>query len=185
MLLVTPTYKLEELAALAGVSARTVRYYVQRGLLPAPEFRGKDTAYGREHLLRLHAVKRLQEAHLALDEIQVRLANATIRELEALASDGALPSPRGPFDPLPDSATDKKGQHPYRSSGRTEPRTESPPLTAPWAFTEGPAPTAQVYRLAPGVELWVRSGLDAASRALVREILTRYSTDNDEKDSDR
>ena len=50
-------YKLEELARAAGTSPRTVRYYVQRGLLPAPAFRGKDTAYGPEHLVRLRAIR--------------------------------------------------------------------------------------------------------------------------------
>ena len=44
-------WKLDELAERAGVSARTVRYYVQRGLVPAPEFRGPETAYGPEHVL--------------------------------------------------------------------------------------------------------------------------------------
>jgi DNA-binding transcriptional MerR regulator len=160
---VTPTYKLEELAAEAGVSPRTVRYYVQRGLLPAPEFRGKDTAYGREHLLRLLAVKQLQQAHMPLDEIQVRLASATIAELEKIARTGVDVHVRMPFDEPRDSGTGKKGM--------------------PEPLSPDPAATAHVYRLAPGVELWVRSGLDAASRALVREILNRYSTD--EKDERR
>jgi hypothetical protein len=42
-----------------------------------------------------------------------------------------------------------------------------------------------VYRLAPGVELWVRGGAPAASRALAREILDRYVTLTDDKDTDR
>lgn len=77
--------KLDELAALAGVSARTVRYYVQRGLLPAPVFRGRDTSYGREHLVRLKAIRRLQERHLPLDEIQAVLDSKSVEQLELLA----------------------------------------------------------------------------------------------------
>ncbi len=68
-----PTYKLEDLAKLAGVSPRTVRYYVQRGLLPAPTFRGKDTAYGDDHLARLQAIRKLQDQYLPLDAIQAEL----------------------------------------------------------------------------------------------------------------
>jgi len=65
----TKTFKLDELAAAAGVSGRTVRYYVQRGLLPAPQFRGRDTAYDEEHLLRLQAIRRMQL--LQIDTISV------------------------------------------------------------------------------------------------------------------
>lgn len=188
----TQTYKLEELAAAAGVSSRTVRYYVQRGLLPAPEFRGKDTAYSREHLLRLHAIKRLQEAHLPLDEIQVRLANATDVELAKIAREGATVSVRMPFDEPHDTATDKKGRHPYRSGPDDpyRPRRDDPlaprPLPMPFPMPADPSATAHVYRLAPGVELWVRSGTSAASRALAREILERYGNPNaDDKDESR
>jgi DNA-binding transcriptional MerR regulator len=67
------TYKLDELAEAAGVSPRTVRYYVQRGLLPAPPFRGRDTVYGAEHLERLQTIRRLQEQYLPLDAIQAEL----------------------------------------------------------------------------------------------------------------
>jgi Ca-activated chloride channel family protein len=80
--------KLDELATLAGTSPRTVRYYVQRGLLPAPAFRGKDTAYTREHLARLRAIRRLQDRFLPLDAIQAELAGRTLAEIEAVA-DGA------------------------------------------------------------------------------------------------
>jgi DNA-binding transcriptional MerR regulator len=180
---VTPTYKLEELAAEAGVSPRTVRYYVQRGLLPAPEFRGKDTAYGQEHLLRLLAVKQLQQAHMPLDEIQVRLGSATLAEVEKIARSGATVHVRMPFDEPRDSGSGKKGRHPYRSPAWDAPDREPHDTTAPDTLPADPAATAHVYRLAPGVELWVRSGVDAASRALVREILNRYS--NDQKDERR
>lgn len=184
----TATYKIEELAAEAGVSPRTVRYYVQRGLLPAPEFRGKDTAYGREHLLRLRAIKRLQEAHLPLDEIQSRLAGMGTLEMERIAQGhvdfgGRDAGGRGPFEEPSDSGSGKKG-HPYRApvypldpDGRRDPHFPEE------SYPRDPQATAQVYRLAPGVELWVRSGLNAASRALVREILFRYPTD--EKDESR
>ena len=80
------TYKLDELAEQAGVSPRTVRYYVQRGLLPGPTFRGKDSSYGREHLVRLRAVKRLQDQFLPLDVIQEELAKRTLEQIERLAS---------------------------------------------------------------------------------------------------
>ena len=80
------TYKLGELAQAAGTSPRTVRYYVQRGLLPPPAFRGKDSAYAREHLLRLRAIRRLQEAYLPLDAIAAELEGKTAEQIERIAA---------------------------------------------------------------------------------------------------
>ena len=95
-------YKLEDLAKLAGVSPRTVRYYVQRGLLPAPTFRGKDTAYGDDHLKRLQAIRRLQDRYLPLDAIQVELERRSAEEIlrsPALPTAPAVPAPPPPTPP--------------------------------------------------------------------------------------
>ncbi|MFN7989448.1 MAG: MerR family transcriptional regulator [Thermoanaerobaculia bacterium] len=61
---------IEELAGLGGVSRRTVRYYVQEGLLPAPRGVGRGRHYGREHLERLLAVKAMQERGESLEAIR-------------------------------------------------------------------------------------------------------------------
>ncbi|HKA88904.1 MAG TPA: helix-turn-helix domain-containing protein [Haliangiales bacterium] len=97
-----PTYKLEELARAADVSPRTVRYYVQRGLLPAPQFRGRDTAYTAEHLSRLKAIKKLQDQYLPLDAIQVELER---RKPEEILDGAAAPRMKvlPPPAPLPPS----------------------------------------------------------------------------------
>ena len=150
------TYKLEDLAREAGVAARTVRYYVQRGLLPPPEFRGRDTTYGVEHLLRLRAVKRLQEAHLPLDEIQARLEGASHAELEKLA--GAEVTIAVPLPPV-----EVEGSHPYRSPPRRRP--------------PDPGPEGETWRrleLAPGVELHVRADAGPEARRVAREIESQY-----------
>ena len=63
-------YSIDELADLGGVSRRTVRFYVQEGLLPAPLGVGRGSHYDRTHLERLLAVKAEQEAGRSLDEIR-------------------------------------------------------------------------------------------------------------------
>lgn len=63
-------YAIGDLAELADVSRRTVRYYVQEGLLPAPFGVGRGNHYGREHLDQLLKVKALQEAGHTLEEIR-------------------------------------------------------------------------------------------------------------------
>ena len=68
----TEQWDLNELADAAGVTPRTVRYYVQQGLLPAPAARGPGAHYERDHLDRLRLIKRLQRQHYPLAEIRRR-----------------------------------------------------------------------------------------------------------------
>lgn len=65
-----PRYAIGDLADLGGVSRRTVRYYVQEGLLPTPHGVGRGNHYGPEHLEQLLKVKTLQEGGRSLDEIR-------------------------------------------------------------------------------------------------------------------
>lgn len=67
------SFKLQDLADAAGVTPRTVRYYIAQGLLPSPGRLGAGTRYGREHLDRLHLIRRLQDQGLSLAEIRDRL----------------------------------------------------------------------------------------------------------------
>ena len=66
-------YTLADLARLADVTPRTIRYYVAQGLLPSPEAAGSATRYGEGHLARLRMIRRLQRDHLPLAEIRARL----------------------------------------------------------------------------------------------------------------
>ena len=64
------TYTLDEVAALAGTSGRTVRYYIQLGLVDRPDGETRAATYGPRHLERLIQVRKWQEAGLSLDEIR-------------------------------------------------------------------------------------------------------------------
>ncbi|MGC8915955.1 MAG: MerR family transcriptional regulator [Thermoanaerobaculum sp.] len=68
------TFTLPALAKAAGVSPRTVRFYISRGLLPPPLMRGRGARYGQEHLDRLAEIKKLQQQGLTLAEIARRFA---------------------------------------------------------------------------------------------------------------
>ena len=74
-----------ELAQRTGVTRRTIRYYVEIGLLPPPAGAGKAAVYGPEHLERLETIKELQAYRLSLEEIRDRLAGKPVR------SPGELP----------------------------------------------------------------------------------------------
>lgn len=68
------SFELAELADAADVTPRTIRYYIQQGLLPAPGSRGPSTRYDEGHLDRIRLIKRLQREHLPLAEIRLRLS---------------------------------------------------------------------------------------------------------------
>ena len=65
---------LAELAAESGVPARTVRFYIARGLLDGPEVAGRGAAYGTPHLARLRAIREMQQRGMTLTAIAAELS---------------------------------------------------------------------------------------------------------------
>jgi DNA-binding transcriptional MerR regulator len=67
-------FTLDELAALAELPRRTVRYYIQVGLLSPPEGRGPGAHYRPRHLEQLLTIRKWQGAGLSLERIRELLA---------------------------------------------------------------------------------------------------------------
>ncbi|MFD9439750.1 MerR family transcriptional regulator [Streptomyces sp. NPDC060006] len=66
-----PTLTVDELAARAGVTVRTVRFYSTRGLLPPPVIGPRRVGhYGQEHLSRLALIEELQHQGMTLAGIE-------------------------------------------------------------------------------------------------------------------
>ncbi len=137
---------ISELAERAGVSLRTVRYYVSEGLLPPPGGASQKSVYTREHLLRLEAIKRLKARYLPLAEIRRTLAGMSLVEMEELV--------RSEPPAVRSKALD------YLAS--IMPGTQAREQYSPPSSVEAPRPpqTQRVFssvwqhvRLAPGVEL--------------------------------
>ncbi|HWQ89980.1 MAG TPA: MerR family transcriptional regulator [Desulfitobacteriaceae bacterium] len=80
-------YRISELAHEAGVTKRTIHYYIGRGLLPPPEGAGVGSTYGEEHLLKLLIIKKLQQKYLPLDKIRGLIANLNLEEVRKIARD--------------------------------------------------------------------------------------------------
>jgi len=70
------TFKLDELAQLTDLPIRTIRYYIQLGLLARPVGEGRAAHYITGHLERLLEIKKLSTAGVALDRIRDILAGA-------------------------------------------------------------------------------------------------------------
>jgi len=60
---------LADLAEASGLPARTIRFYISRGLLHGPVKGGRAAAYSGEHLARLELIHRLQSQGRTLSEI--------------------------------------------------------------------------------------------------------------------
>ncbi|HEY3999194.1 MAG TPA: MerR family transcriptional regulator [Candidatus Xenobia bacterium] len=141
-------FSIEELTEQVGIPVRTLRYYIAEGLLPGPGSRGKGARYGREHLSRLRAIRRLVEQHVPLAEIRERLAGLGQNEVERLAAGADQPTARAWLESLLHAGV--------------------PPPPPPPA-----SPAAETWRrrqLRPGVELMVRSDVEGRYAARIRQI---------------
>ena len=156
-------FDLTELCDLAGVTPRTVRYYIQQGLLPSPGARGPGARYDEEHLQRLHLIRRLQKEHLPLAEIRRRLES-----LDAEGLSAALAEPEPPHSSALDyvRAVLSRQEAP-RHESRHESR-HAPPLPAP--LPAPPLPRAM--RMAPpGVLMDAAPAPPPAPPAIPRQTL--------------
>ena len=103
----TEELTIEDLEAHSGLPVRTLHYYMQIGLLPGPDKRGKYAAYSQEHLDRLDLILILKEMHLPLKEIRTLLEGLTPAEIQHYREDqehllGKLKSAR-PDEAVPSS----------------------------------------------------------------------------------
>lgn len=80
-------FSLEELAALVELPRRTVRYYIQSGLVSRPQGVGKGAYYTQEHIDQLLLVRKWQLAGLSLERIGEVLSQPT-------SPDSLPPTPR-------------------------------------------------------------------------------------------
>ncbi|HUR15688.1 MAG TPA: MerR family transcriptional regulator [Candidatus Limnocylindrales bacterium] len=119
-------YSLQELAKLSDVTPRTIRFYIEQGLLAAPTALGPRARYTDDHLDRLRIIKKLQAGHLPLAEIRARL--------RGVAAGEHLPEPAQ----VNESALDYINQllHPLTS----------PPPPPPAASMAAPSAPAVAYR---------------------------------------
>jgi len=164
-----PTYTLTDLARLADVTPRTIRYYITQGLLPSPGQQGPSTRYDDSHLELLRVIKKLQNAHLPLAEIRARLRSITGEQMATItsspdaepASDSAIEYIRrvmgGPTTPLPMAS---------------EPPPAYARLVAPGKEPEAQRSQWERIPLDPDVELHIRRPLTRQHNKRVERLIT-------------
>ncbi len=181
-------YSLSELADLAGVTPRTVRYYLASGLLPGVGQSGPGAKYGEDHLGRLRLIRRLQRDHLPLAEIRRRLEGLDDDAVRGLAeADDALPPDDSALDYIrsvlasPRPAT---GGPAFFALSTSAPASAQGSASAPIGIAESagdynspttnPVERSQWERvvLAPDVELHVRRPLSRTQNKRVDRLVT-------------
>jgi DNA-binding transcriptional MerR regulator len=70
-------FTLDQLCTLADCPKRTVRYYVQLGLVDRPVGETRAARYGRRHLEQLLQIRQLTEAGVSLERIRDVLAGGS------------------------------------------------------------------------------------------------------------
>ncbi len=80
-------HSLQELSELTGIEMRTIRSYVGRGLIPAPDSLGRGARYQRATLDRLRVMQLLRDSNrnVSLDQLRVLLQSLTPSQIAAIA----------------------------------------------------------------------------------------------------
>ena len=69
------TFTIDELSGLVEMNKRTIRYYIQNGLVDRPEGTGKGAYYTHAHLEQLLAIRKWKDAGVSLERIQELLSD--------------------------------------------------------------------------------------------------------------
>jgi len=142
-----PSFSLDELTSAAGVTVRTVRYYIAEGLLPPPVGGGPRSRYTRDHLDRLRLIGRLKDAFMPLKEIRRRLQSMSDEEiLDAAGETAADMAPPAPLaSPPSEGATDaaayigrvlRESAPPHYDAERLVVAARMPPRAQSWRRIE-------------------------------------------------
>jgi len=78
-------YTIKDLSVLTGFPVRTIRYYIQQGLIYPPAGGGRGSFYFDSHMERLLEIKNLQDKGLKLTEIQAILQDKSEPKIYKLA----------------------------------------------------------------------------------------------------
>lgn len=83
-------FSIDELSTLAGVTPRTVRYYIAEGLVDRPEGEKRGSHYLRRHLEQLLVIRRWTDAGVSLDRVRELLAGAPEDRAPRRSAPGAV-----------------------------------------------------------------------------------------------
>jgi DNA-binding transcriptional MerR regulator len=175
-------YDIKELCAAAGVTPRTVHFYIQRGLLPPAGSLGPGARYNEGHASRLKLIKLLQKEHLPLSEIRRQIESLDDAKVQELVREYSTQRPALRSSAVDYIHTVLGGTHQVTSErsviGGFWRRTQWPAFARHDAAgeTHRPPERSQWDRvvLAPDVELHIRRPLSRIENKKI-EALIQYA----------
>ena len=173
-------------AAQSKPSDRTIRFYVTRHLMSAPDGRGTAATYGYRHLLQLLAIKLRQMEGGTLVAIERELSEAPgdVLEKRVASTLGSVPPP----DELMADSGSARGRVARMLANRVREGTAPAGRPAP-AGSNVPVDSGAWYRIGigEGLEVAVRSDHPAARRgdlrARVAAAVARVLTESAEEEA--
>lgn len=156
----TVTYSIDQICDMTGVSRRTVRYYVQEGLLEPPVGRGRGGNYLETHVERLREIKSLQEKGWTLSSIEKYLQPSKFPTTSGVIPEEALPCRR----------TEEKLS--IQDIGDAAAVVHEEAAALPSAPDTGFRRTVRTtFAVAPGVEIIVDREVEASVSRKIQEIV--------------
>jgi DNA-binding transcriptional MerR regulator len=147
-------YRMEELARLAGITTRTLRFYRERKLIPPPRREGRIAWYDDHHLARLRTISALLERGHTLNGI-AELADALDHGRDVADLLGAAPTEEEPVRLTPEELA-------ARFEGQVTPENLAAALELGYLGTDGGEIVHISRRLLDVSSALVREGIPLA-----------------------
>ncbi|MFE5890428.1 MerR family transcriptional regulator [Streptomyces sp. NPDC002285] len=147
-------YRMEELARLAGITVRTLRFYRERKLIPPPRREGRIAWYDDRHLARLRTISALLERGHTLNGI-AELADALDHGRDVADLLGAAPTEEEPVRLTPEELA-------ARFEGQVTPENLAAALDLGYLGTDGGEIVHISRRLLDVSSALVREGIPLA-----------------------
>jgi len=131
-------YSLDDLAKLTGLSPRTIRNYIQKGLLPGAKTRGRNASYTDAHLDRLRCIQIIRDkSGLPLDELRMVMQSISDDQIHLIGTgqEEVVAMPIGKSGPIPDQTVAQS------------PRSYSMPQAEAPAFSKWSSPSGETDAL--------------------------------------
>ena len=172
-------YPINELAKKAGVSVRTIRFYIDEGLLPSPPTQGRYAVYSEDHVERLELIRLLKEKFLPLKEIRMRLSGISQDEVRAAIAQ----EKKGAAEPIHPPGTERSIRESAGGSNALdyvnqllksqigETRRAAQPTRPPSETAHTREDVWERVRLAPGIELHIQQPVEPSTRHRLDQLL--------------
>lgn len=161
------TYTIDQVCEMTGVSRRTVRYYVQEGLLAPPAGRGRGGYYLESQVERLREIKSLQKRGWTLSSIEKYLETSRPSPTAEIVSDDVSTHP-GTEDRLSRPEGEVVTLLPEESAGEV--------LSPASQDTAARRIVRTTFQVAQGVEFVVDRDIEETVSRKIQEIVRIAST---------